>query len=125
MIIKSILLAAVVAFALPVAANASSHATADNRSTMPSCAASDPVVWVNTKSKVYHARGDAYFGKTASGVYACTSKAISMGAHLSGAKGAGKPSGAAVDAPNDDATAAPLHAKHKKKHAALPTSEGQ
>ena len=46
---------------------------------MPSCATNDPVVWINTKSKVYHTQGDAYFGKTKAGRYACTSKAISMG----------------------------------------------
>ena len=63
---------------MPFAASAKSTTAGD--STMPSCPVSDPVVWVNTNSKIYHAQGDRFFGKTKSGVYACTSKAIAMGA---------------------------------------------
>lgn len=127
MMIRPLVLAAIaIAFALPLAANASSHAPSSaSGATMPSCATNDPVVWVNTKSKVYHSQGDAYFGKTKAGRYACTSKAISMGAHAVGAKTSGTPSGSAVDAPDDSATTAPLGSKHKKKHATTSPSSAQ
>jgi phospholipase C len=52
--------------------------------TMPTCPASDPVVWVNTSTHVYHKQGDKFFGKTKSGKYMCTSAATASGAHLSG-----------------------------------------
>ncbi len=46
-----------------------------------SCAAGDPVVWINTESKVYHLAGSSYYGKTKHGKYACASDATKMGAH--------------------------------------------
>jgi hypothetical protein len=68
--------------ALPVAAPAAG---------MPSCRAGDPVVWVNTKSHVYHLKGDQYYGKTKAGDYECESKAKASGARASGS-GAAKTS---------------------------------
>ncbi|TAM57674.1 hypothetical protein EPN52_12530 [bacterium] len=47
--------------------------------TMPTCAASDPVVWVNTSSRVYHLPGTKYYGKTRHGKYECRSAATSEG----------------------------------------------
>jgi len=53
---------------------------------MPTCAAGDPVVWENSKSKAYHLQGDSYFGKTKHGSYACKSAADSAGYHVAGSK---------------------------------------
>jgi hypothetical protein len=103
---------------LPAAASAKSS------SAVPTCSAADPVVWVNTKSKVYHMQGDSYYGKTKSGMYACKSKADAMGAHASGA---GKMTGAMSSKKSKKAKAmagcdtsamgmaspAPKHKKHK------------
>ncbi|GAC1300141.1 MAG: hypothetical protein NVSMB19_06170 [Vulcanimicrobiaceae bacterium] len=49
---------------------------------MPTCAAGDKVVWVNTRSKVYYEPGGAYYGKTKHGKYVCESQAMSMGMHM-------------------------------------------
>ncbi|TAM90020.1 hypothetical protein EPN42_06590 [bacterium] len=48
-------------------------------STMPTCKSDDPVVWVNTSSKVYHMSGDKYYGKTKHGMYQCESAAKADG----------------------------------------------
>jgi hypothetical protein len=74
-------LALAAACTLPAAAPASSGTA---MTAMPTCAAGDPVVWVNTKTKVYHMKGDSYFGNTKSGKYACKSAADAMGAHAAG-----------------------------------------
>ncbi|MFN2460187.1 MAG: hypothetical protein ABR591_05825 [Candidatus Velthaea sp.] len=77
---------------------------------MPSCKGSDPVVWVNTKSMVYHLQGDSYYGKTKAGKYACQSDAVAMGAHASGSKVKGG------TAPDAMATSSPmLHGKRMPK----------
>lgn len=52
---------------------------------MPTCAAGDPVVWLNTKSNVYHLSGDKYYGKTKIGKFICASAAKAAGAHPVGA----------------------------------------
>jgi hypothetical protein len=80
-----------------------------------SCAGGDPVVWVNTETKVYHLSGSSYYGKTKHGKYACASDATKMGAHA--AKREGGPSRA--DATSTAPTAAPdassgNHRKHKR-----------
>jgi hypothetical protein len=38
-----------------------------------------PVVWVNTRSKVYHAKGTQPYGKTRSGFFMCQALADSSG----------------------------------------------
>jgi len=57
--------------------------------TMPTCKTGDPVVWVNTKSKVMHMKGDPHYGTTKAGMYACESDAMARGAHMSGQKMSG------------------------------------
>ncbi|HUZ62559.1 MAG TPA: hypothetical protein VMU82_02490 [Acetobacteraceae bacterium] len=51
---------------------------------------SDPVVWANTRSKVFHLPGDRYFGKTKSGAYVCQKVAEAAGMHASGHRAAKK-----------------------------------
>ncbi len=89
------LLAAVIA-AAPAAAPAASS--------MPSCAAGDPVVWENTKSHVYHLPGDKYYGTTKHGVYACKSAADAAGYHAPGAAKSTKTKGASPAAPSPEPT---------------------
>jgi hypothetical protein len=63
------------------AAFAQTTTTTAKSAAMPSCAASDPVVWVNTSSNVYHMKGSKYYGNTKAGKYMCQSAANSAGAH--------------------------------------------
>jgi uncharacterized membrane protein len=58
------------------------------------------------KSKVYHMKGDSYYGTTKSGMYACKSDAEAKGAH---AAGGGKMSKSSMSA-----MASPMPSKHKK-----------
>ncbi|HEY4440705.1 MAG TPA: hypothetical protein VGN14_09625 [Candidatus Elarobacter sp.] len=81
-------LALALVLALPGAALAKKHASPAPAAagsgalsaTPVTCPASDPVVWVNTSSKIYWAAGTEYYGKTKHGGYACTSAAVAMGA---------------------------------------------
>jgi len=59
-----------------------------SRMMTPHCSATNPVVWVNTRSHVYYMRGSAYYGKTTYGRYVCRSAATAMGAHRAGMMGA-------------------------------------
>ena len=63
--------------------------TSSMSGTMPTCKSGDPVVWVNTKTKVMHVKGDAHYGATKAGMYACESDAMAKGAHMSGQKMSG------------------------------------
>ena len=74
------LLALALAVALPVGAPAAKHAAAGAAGAMspavPTCAAGDPVVWVNTETKVYHTHGTTYFGaRPSTASTPCTSTA--------------------------------------------------
>jgi uncharacterized iron-regulated membrane protein len=78
------LLALALAAAIPSAATAAKHPAATADAASPAgvtCAAGDPVVWINTETKVYHMAGTTYYGKTKHGKYACASDATKMGAH--------------------------------------------
>ncbi len=44
----------------------------------------NPVVWVNTKSKVIHPANDQYFGKTRQGAFMCQNTAEKDGYHTQG-----------------------------------------
>lgn len=113
----AVLAAACALAALPLTADAKPKAMAGTAA-MPTCAASDPVVWVNTTSKVYHPSTSRYYGKTKHGQYLCTSQAVAMGAKAAGAgalKGRGW--GAATPAP----AMGSMHGKrHKKGHDVTP-----
>jgi hypothetical protein len=47
--------------------------------TIPQCKTGGPVVWVNTRSKIYYMQGTKYYGKTSHGSYACLSAAKAAG----------------------------------------------
>ena len=74
---------------------------------MPRCGANDPAVWVNTKSKVFHMRGDQYFGKTMHGGYMCMAAALAAGDHAAKASSASS----AASQPAAEATKKPRHHK--------------
>jgi len=79
---------------------------------MPTCKSGDPVVWMNTKSKVMHMKGDPHYGTTKAGMYACQSDAMAKGAHMSGQKmSGGAMSGGAM---SGDSTTG-MKKKHHKK----------
>src|SRR5262245_467897 len=42
-------------------------------------ACADPVVWVNTRSKIFHAAGTGPYGKTKQGYYMCQANAERLG----------------------------------------------
>jgi hypothetical protein len=105
--------------------------TAPGAAAQPSCPASDPVVWLNTDSNVFHLKGDRYFGTTKSGKYLCESQAVTAGGREAkksvppGAKSGIKttdssvpvtaPAGKATLAPSVAATATPAGTKHHRK----------
>ena len=108
------------ALALTLGGLGASHsAFADT--TMPSCSAGDSVVWENTSTKVYHAEGDKYYGKTKHGQYACKSDADKAGFHLAKSRSMKSPGAtSATSAPSDapdtpDASPSPA-GKHKHHH---------
>jgi len=104
-------IAVLAALALPGVA-----ASAASKSAMPTCAADDPVVWVNTKTKVYHMQGDPYYGNTKSGKYACKSAADAAGEHAP--KAAAK--AGATPAPAASPGKKSKHHKKSKTPAATP-----
>jgi hypothetical protein len=85
---------------------------------MPSCAAGDQVVWENGSSKVYHVKGDKYFGNTKSGQYTCQSDAEKAGYHQSRSgsskskSNVGSSSSGSTPAPNATGSIAPKHHFH-------------
>ena len=96
---------------------------------MPTCAAGDQVVWVNTKSNVYHLRGDRYFGQTKAGKYACESAAKASGAHLArGSSKSGSAGGATTTGsgtmPSEEAAgvATGKRSRHHRGGAAVPAA---
>ncbi len=126
--IYGLVVAASIATAAP--AFARTHAagtTTASSAAMPSCSASDPVVWVNTKSGKYHAQGSKYFGKTKSGKYLCTSQARAQKFEAAGTRGSGSTksrSASAATPPEtsdaspaaENASAAPATAGSTMKH---------
>jgi hypothetical protein len=88
---RACILATILAVALPLGLLAKTAPTPGPMSTatMPSCASADPVVWVNTSSKVYHAKSSPWFGRTNKGMYACTSQAVASAAKPAGIRKTG------------------------------------
>jgi hypothetical protein len=94
------ILAVALAAMLPAAAAVAAPSPLPvSTASMPACPESDPVVWVNTSTNVYHAIGTPYFGRTKHGKYLCTSAAVQAGAHAAKgekAKGAATPAASAA-----------------------------
>lgn len=117
------LVAALCCLALPLGATAKSHVIGGPMSgAMPACKSGDPVVWVNSRTNVFHLPGDSYYGKTKAGKYACKSDAVAMGARMSGSKlHKGATAGAtAEDAADATPSAMPMKMKHHRKRSAMP-----
>ena len=77
------------AVGLPLAAPAAAPTPGPlSTAAQPTCAAGDPVVWINTSSKVFHDSTSPWFGRTKRGSYACKSQAIAQGATAPGTRGA-------------------------------------
>jgi hypothetical protein len=53
----------------------------DTESAAQAHCSSDTVVWLNTKTKVYHEKGMVYYGHTKQGAYVCKKEADSAGDH--------------------------------------------
>ena len=127
------LAAAMAATALPAFAQSGATTTR----AMPTCSVGDAVVWENTKTKAYHLQGDAYFGTTKHGRYACRSAAEGAGYHAAGSRAAGTTgtSGTTMTSPGsskrarpvaplpaetaaapDSETATPARSKHHRRH---------
>jgi hypothetical protein len=51
----------------------------DTEAAAQSHCASDVVVWLNTKSHVYHEKGQTYYGHTKQGAYVCKKEADAAG----------------------------------------------
>lgn len=109
-------LALVIAAALPVAAPAAKSRAAADAPVAVRCASGDPVVWLNTETKVYHLSGSRYYGKTKHGKYLCRTEAAKAGARLAKSEGATtKAAGTSVETPEPDATGTTK--KHRKARA--------
>ncbi|MBC5811344.1 MAG: hypothetical protein GIW95_10925 [Candidatus Eremiobacteraeota bacterium] len=117
----------------PSAASAKKHpapGASAAAGTMPSCNAGDPVVWVNTNSKIFHAQGDEFYGKTKKGQYMCQSAALAGGNRAAKSSQIGKKrsaganssvpgamtSGAPGAMPSSTPDAMATGRKHKRKH---------
>ncbi|MDE2572569.1 MAG: hypothetical protein KGM44_08630, partial [bacterium] len=94
-------------------------ASESSSSTMPSCKASDPVVWVNTSSKVYHLSGDKYYGKTKHGKYECQSAANAEGDRMA-KSGAVKSKEASTSSGTSTSSTESTSKKHHRKPKASP-----
>lgn len=79
-------LAAIAVLAAPAVGQTETSGSVRNTTStaVPKCTAANPVVWLNTTSKVYYLRGSAYYGKTHHGRYVCRAQATSLGAHQAG-----------------------------------------
>ncbi len=96
--------------------------------TKPLCIG-DSVVWENSRSKIYHAEGDPYFGKTAHGQYACKAAAEKDGYRLSRSTGGSsggaksKTSAASKSAPSKPAASSkPAFSLFGPRATAMPAS---
>ena len=115
---------------------ASGSAFAQSIATKPSCAAGDPVVWVNTNSGVYHMQGDRYYGTTKAGTYLCKSAADAKQYHaasthgmkgsssgtMSGAGAMSRASTMPAMAASPDAMASPMGRHHRMRGGMMPNA---
>jgi hypothetical protein len=79
--LKAIFLAAVVLFstAFPAYANAPSAPHFHTEQQAQQHCPNDTVVWVNTKTGVYHLKGERWYGATKAGAYVCRKEADAEG----------------------------------------------
>lgn len=106
------LLGAASAFVLALTlCSTSAHAAAGGASTeaVPTCAAGDSAVWLNTSTKKYHLAGDPLYGATKHGKYLCKSAADASGAKMA------KTHAAPVTAASPVANAMTCGTKHHRK----------
>ncbi|MDE3181344.1 MAG: hypothetical protein KGM47_17005 [Acidobacteriota bacterium] len=71
-------------------AGSSGSGMASNSS--PQATGGNGMVWVNTSSKVYHVKGDRWYGKTKNGKYMSEAEAVKEGYHAAGHGGRSKSS---------------------------------
>jgi hypothetical protein len=85
MIRTTLAVAALLSFAVPASAQTPAPGSSmpgmsgASSMTIPQCKTGGPVVWVNTRSKIYYMQGSKYYGKTSHGSYACLSAAKTAG----------------------------------------------
>jgi hypothetical protein len=80
MSLKSIVLAAALFFSTlsPAYANTSAPRFHSEQEAKQHCP-NDQVVWLNTKTGVYHLKGERWYGATKDGVYVCRKEADAEG----------------------------------------------
>jgi hypothetical protein len=78
MIWKRTLSGCILAFGILIGATAYAQTPTNNPSPQLSCP-HDRVVWVNTRSGVYHYQGERYFGSTQEGKFICEKAALREG----------------------------------------------
>ena len=67
-----------VATGVPVSGSVNPPGFADEASAQAHCT-NDQVVWLNTRSKIYHEKGTHFYGNTKNGEYACRKEADAAG----------------------------------------------
>jgi hypothetical protein len=75
-----------------------------NESEAKASCPNDAVVWVNLRSKVYHASGTRNYGRTQQGAYMCEQQSLTAGYHAPRNRTTGATSGGAVGTAKDGAT---------------------
>jgi hypothetical protein len=81
LLFRKMLLAATILLsaALPVYANAPSAPHFYTEQQAKQHCPNDTVVWVNTKTGVYHLKGERWYGRTKEGAYVCRKEADAEG----------------------------------------------
>lgn len=87
-LVQALALAFALGWTLPLGCLAGTHHAVSQRATFPTFTTesaaqahcpSDIVVWLNTRSGVWHTRGERWYGRTKHGAYACKGEATNAG----------------------------------------------